>query len=181
MKQLIDITFDEFKDIANISTNYFINNPSTFDIVEVINIPNKRKLEYLIYGEKEWKYINKNVRLYMKYKDYVNLLSSQYGSDMLTYFNTILPITVDTEEGKYIYLSELYEQHKQVLELFNCNIEYFDNKFIIKRYFEIDIVNDKWNLYHGQYDENNNIMLFIIYNQQLVKDYCKTHDINCVL
>lgn len=178
MKELKDITFNELLDIANICTNYLLNNPSVFNITEVINTPTQRKINYFVYGEKQWKYSDKNIRLYMTYKDYVNLLSSQYGNNMLTYFNTINPITDDTSNGKYIYLSELYDEHKQILQSYNCIIEYFDNKDVIKNYFEINIINEKWYLYHGQYDENNNIMLFIIYNEQILKDYCFINNIN---
>lgn len=182
MKELIDITFDDFKDIANIATNGYITDSSSFNVVEVSNTPTSRKLEYNLYGEKKWLYPLKSVRLYMMYKDYVDLLSSQYGVDMLNYFNSISPVDYnDTPNGKYIYLSELYDEHKQILELFNCVVEYIDGETIIKRYFEISIVNNKWYLYHGQYDENGSVMLFIIFNEQGVKDYCVLHDINCKL
>lgn len=182
MKELIDITFDEFKDITNIATNGYITDASTFNVIEVLNTPTSRKLEYNIYGEKQWIYPEKSVRLYMTYKDYVDLLSSQYGISMLNYFNSISPVDYyDTPNGKYIYLSELYDEHKKILESFNCIVDYYDGEYIVKRYFQINITNEKWYLYHGQYDLNDNIMLFIIFNEQGVKDYCISHDINCKL
>lgn len=71
----------------------------------------------------EWVYPDKSVRLFMTYKDYVALLASPYGIPMLEYFNTIEPLVVDTNEGKYIYLSELYDEHKVILEQYNCVVE----------------------------------------------------------
>lgn len=179
MKELIDLTFNEMVEIGDITTGGYITSDMSFGVVEVINTSTDRKLEYNIYGEKKWLYPEKPVRLYMTYKDYVNLLASQYGISMLEYFNSIAPVQeCDTTDGKYIYLSELYDEHKQILEQYNCIIDYYNTKDTIKRYFEIIIVDGKWYLYHGQYDESGNIMLFIILNEQGVKDYCIINNIN---
>jgi hypothetical protein len=59
----------------------------------------------------------------MSFKDYVNLLASQYGIPMLEYFNNIQPSIYDTQDGKYIYLTELYTEHRDILLLYNCIIE----------------------------------------------------------
>ena len=73
---------------------------------------------------KTWEYLDKPVRLYMTFKDYVALLAGPYGIALLQYFNEIQPSVIDTGDGKYIYLSELYPEHEQILNLYNCVIEY---------------------------------------------------------
>lgn len=179
MKQLINLTIDELKNIANIATGGYINSELSFNITETINTITNRKIEYNIYGEKKWIYPNKPIRLYMTYKNYVNLLASQYGISMLEYFNSISPVQEDnTIDGKYIYLSELYDEHKHILELYNCIIDDYNDDDTLKRYFEIIIINGKWYLYHGQYDINGNVILFTISDEQGIKDYCITNNID---
>ena len=66
----------------------------------------------------------------------------------------------------------------------NRKLEYdfnIDEENLVKRFFEITIVNDKWYLYHGQFHIDGGAMLFVTYNEQSVKDYCFNNDINCKL
>lgn len=79
-----------------------------------------------------WHVSDKNlvVRIFMQSNDYIKLLASReiynssfLGISMLYYFNTINPVMIEEDNGYYIYLSELFEEHKVILERFNAKIQ----------------------------------------------------------
>ena len=69
-----------------------------------------------------WHEPTKAIQLLLTYEQNVLLIQSQYGLDLLSYFKSINPVTVNEPEGIYIYLSELFDAHKQLLESFGITI-----------------------------------------------------------
>jgi hypothetical protein len=71
-----------------------------------------------------WDFEEKKVQLFMTYEQNASLMQSDYGLDLLGYFKSLnpLPITVNKIQGIYIYLSEIYPQHRGLLESFGIRV-----------------------------------------------------------
>lgn len=67
-------------------------------------------------------HIDRPIQLLITYEQNARLMQSDYGMDMLNYFKSINPPTVNETEGIYIYLNELYDAHKMLLESFEIII-----------------------------------------------------------
>lgn len=62
----------------------------------------------------------KPVQLKLTHAQNTMLMQSPYGVDLLTYFNSIKPETFNEEDAIYIYLKEIFPQHRDLLEGFGA-------------------------------------------------------------
>lgn len=73
-----------------------------------------------------WHDKTRGVKLFLTYENNTILMQGVYGLFLLDYFKNIIPPapTFNEPEGVYIYLSEIYLEHKTILESYGAKIYY---------------------------------------------------------
>lgn len=76
--------------------------------------------------EPTWHDKSRGVQLYISYENNATLMQGEYGLYLLDYFKNIIPPapTFNEPEGVYIYLCELYLEHRTILEKYGARIAF---------------------------------------------------------
>lgn len=95
--------------------------PFIKDTIEEVMVEFDR-LGFMMPEEDTWDFPEKSIRVFITHEQNTLIMQSVYGLDLLTYFKQITPPIVSKIAGIYIYLNEIFPDHKGLLESFGAVI-----------------------------------------------------------